>query len=102
MQLHLLMACSPMEGFCGCNSLQCHLCSFVKFVAHFTSVNFGTVLPWIPVDDFFFDLFFCCRPCLHKKAPGGDLCSEGRVDVCSAQYSSDTFSYPFDIGVVIS
>ena len=55
-----------------------------------------------PVDDFFFDMFFCCRPCLHKKAPGGDHCSEGRVDVCSAQYSSDTFSHPFDIGVVIS
>ena len=74
----------------------------MEFVAHFTSVNFGTVLTWIPVDDFFFDLFFCCRPCLHKKAPGGDHCSEGRVDVCSAQCLSDAFSHPFDIGVVIS
>ena len=52
-----------MEGFCGCISLQCRLCSFVKFVAHFTNLNFGTVLTWIPVDGFFYVLFFCCRPC---------------------------------------
>ena len=47
----------------------CQICS------PFHQCKLWTVLMWNSVDNSFFVVFFCCRPCLHKKGPDGDHCS---------------------------
>ena len=43
-------------------------------------------------------MFFCYRLGLHQEGPDGGHCTEGRADVCPAQYPSDSITHPFDIG----
>ena len=64
-------------------------------------VDYKAVLAWDPVNDSFkFPvMFFCYRLCLHQEGPSdGGHCTEGRADVCPAQYPSDSVAHPLDVG----